>query len=97
MRALKQRSGVAVSSYEVQKMIRDINRDPKLRQDFFADADAVAQRYDLTEDEKTNIRTRDYGALYALGVHGLLLRPFSLLHGVSEKDYLEAIRKERVS
>ena len=35
---------------------------------------------------------RDYRRLYALGVHGLLLRPFSIIHQVSEPDYLFAIR-----
>jgi hypothetical protein len=27
-----------------------------------------------------------------MGVHGLILRPFTLLHEVSEPDYLKAIR-----
>jgi len=36
----------------------------------------------------------DVGALYAMGVHGLLLRPFTILHKVAEPDYLKAIRGE---
>jgi hypothetical protein len=32
--------------------------------------------------------------LYAMGVHGLLLRPFTLLHNMPEPDYLKAIRGE---
>jgi len=34
------------------------------------------------------------GALYGMGVHGLLLRPFTILHKVAEPDYLKAIRGE---
>jgi hypothetical protein len=36
----------------------------------------------------------DVGALYAMGVHGLLLRPFTILHKVAEPDYLRASRGE---
>jgi hypothetical protein len=36
----------------------------------------------------------DVGKLYRLGVHGLLLRPFTLLHKMTEPDYLTAIRKD---
>jgi hypothetical protein len=36
----------------------------------------------------------DVSKLYALGVHGLILRPFTLLHRMPEPDYLTAIRKD---
>jgi Aromatic-ring-opening dioxygenase LigAB, LigA subunit len=80
-------------SYALQKLIREINRNPHVRKQFFeAPEEAVAQ-YPLSEDEKSALIGRDYGRLYRLGVHGLLLRPFSILHSVSEFDYLNAIRK----
>jgi hypothetical protein len=85
--------GVILSSYELQKLIRNINRDPSVRRAFFETPDQVIARHGLTDEEKASLLARDYGALYRLGVHGLLLRPFSILHSVSEKDYLEAIRK----
>lgn len=80
--------------YALQKAIRDVNRDPGLRSGFFAAPDRFAERYALSDVEKAAFVGRDYGALYRLGVHGLLLRPFSLLHSVSEADYLAAIRRE---
>jgi hypothetical protein len=83
-----------VSIYELQKLIRDTNRDPAVRQAFFASPQEVVSRYRLSDNEKASVLARDYGALYRLGVHGLLLRPFSILHSVSEKDYLAAIRQE---
>lgn len=84
-----------MSVYALQKLIREINRNPKTREAFFAAPDEVAAGADLAADEKQALVARDYGALYRLGVHGLLLRPFSLLHAVSEPDYLAAIREER--
>ncbi len=83
-----------MTAYALQKLIREINRDAETRRQFFASPQAVAARYDLTAPERDALIARDYGALYALGVHGLLLRPFSILHQVTEPDYLRAIRGE---
>ena len=79
--------------YALQKLIREVNRNPETRQAFFKAAVEVAQRYELSDAEREALLKRDYGALYRLGVHGLLLRPFSILHSVSEPDYLRAIRE----
>ena len=83
-----------VSIYTLQKLIRDINRDPGIRERFLAAPAELASDYDLTTEERRALVQKDYGALYRLGVHGLLLRPFSILHAVGEPEYLEAIRKE---
>jgi Aromatic-ring-opening dioxygenase LigAB, LigA subunit len=83
-----------VSLYALQKLIREINRDPRTRQEFFGAPKEVAARVALSFAEHDALVNRDYGALYRLGVHGLLLRPFSILHHVSEPDYLRAIREE---
>jgi hypothetical protein len=82
-----------MSNYVLQKTIRDINRDPHVRLSFFDDAGAFAERIDLTPVERSALVARDYKVLYQLGVHGLLLRPFSILHGVKEDDYLNSIRE----
>jgi hypothetical protein len=84
---------VAMSNYVLQKTIRDINRDPHVRSSFLDDASAFTERIDLTPAERNALVARNYKVLYQLGVHGLLLRPFSLLHGVKEDDYLNAIRE----
>ena len=83
-----------MTAYALQKLIREINRSPETRAEFFASPEAVAARYDLSAAEREALVRRDYRALYQLGVHGLLLRPFSILHEVSEPDYLRAIRAE---
>jgi hypothetical protein len=83
-----------MSLYALQKAIRDVNRKPASRDAFFQSAEAFAAAYDLTGEERAALASRNVGALYAMGVHGLLLRPFTLLHKMPEPDYLKAIRGE---
>jgi hypothetical protein len=83
-----------MSLYALQKLIRDVNRRPACRDAFFQSAEKFAEGYDLTPDERTALAGRNIRALYAMGVHGLLLRPFTLLHNMPEPDYLKAIRGE---
>ena len=82
-----------MSTYVLNKMIRDINRDPVRREAFFKDATAFAACYaPLTDEERRAFLAKDIGALYKQGVHGLILRPFTLLHKMPEPEYLAAIR-----
>jgi Aromatic-ring-opening dioxygenase LigAB, LigA subunit len=83
-----------MSLYALQKAIRDVNRKPASRDAFFRSAEEFAAGYDLTGAEREAFVKRNVGTLYAMGVHGLLLRPFTLLHQMPEPDYLKAIRGE---
>jgi hypothetical protein len=82
-----------MSSYALNKLLRDVNRDPGTRERFFKDAAVVMAGYDLTADERAAVLARDITVLYRLGVHGLILRPFTILHQMPEPDYLAAIRR----
>jgi hypothetical protein len=81
-----------MSAYALQKMIRDINRLPDRRAAYFAEKEIFAKEYALSDEERAAFLSLDIGRLYALGVHGLLLRPFTILHEVPEADYLDALR-----
>jgi hypothetical protein len=81
-------------TYTLQKAIRNINRDPGVRQAFQADPQGFANGLDMADDARAALVARDYRTLYRMGVHGLLLRPFSILHGVSEPEYLRLIREQ---
>jgi len=83
-----------MSLYALQKLIRDVNRKPACRDAFFQSAEKFSAAYDLTPDERAALTGMNVRKLYALGVHGLLLRPFTLLHEMPEPDYLKAIRGE---
>lgn len=82
-----------MSIYVLQKMIREVNRLPARREAYFASREAFVEGYDLSPDERDAFVRHDVTKLYNLGVHGLLLRPFTLLHKMPEPDYLTAIRK----
>ncbi len=82
-----------MSIYALQKLIRDVNRDPAHRERYFAGAEKFAAGYELSEAERSALVSVDLTKLYALGVHGLLLKPFSILHSVPEAEYLVKIRE----
>jgi Aromatic-ring-opening dioxygenase LigAB, LigA subunit len=84
--------GIGMSTYGLNKLIRDINRSPAVREEYFKDQVSLLDRYALSVDERQALLSFDIGKLYRMGVHGLILRPFTLLHEVSEPDYLKAIR-----
>lgn len=81
-----------MSTYALNKMIREINREPVRRDAYFAAPTEFVRGYDLTADEAAAFLAKDIGRLYKLGVHGLILRPFTLINKMSEPDYLAAIR-----
>ena len=81
-----------MSAYELQKMIRDVNRKPDCREAFFTEKETFVAQYFLADAERIAVLSLDVGALYALGVHGLLLRPFTILHKMPEAQYLAAIQ-----
>ena len=84
-----------MSAYTLQKLLRDVNRKPECRKSYFESPEKFADGYDLTEGEREALLTMNIGELYARGVHGLILRPFTLLHSMLEPDYLKAIRGEK--
>ena len=84
-----------MSAYTLQKAIREINRDPGARASFMAAPMQALEGKGLTDGEREALVARDYRTLYNLGVHGLILRPFSIINGTSEQDYLTAIRGEQ--
>ncbi len=82
-----------MSLYQVQKLIYEINRDPRTRERFTAGRDAVLAEYALTEEEKGALTKPDIGLLYVLGVNGQLLMHFAALHKIEWPDYLERMRQ----
>jgi len=81
-----------MSVYQVQKLLYHVNRDPERRARYRLDAPAFVKSYDLTEPETVAVLNVDVRVLYTIGVHPLLLRPFTLLHKVSNEDYAGALK-----
>jgi len=80
-----------MSLYQLQKLIYHVNRDASQRERYRQDPAAFVQGYELTEEEQSAALNIDVRKLYTLGVHSLLLRPFTLLHKVSNEDYAKAL------
>ena len=82
-----------MSLYQVQKLVQPVNRDQDSRERFLESRKDLAEEFELTEAERVAIVDLKIYTLYEMGVHPLLLRPFTIIHGVSEPDYLAAIRE----
>jgi hypothetical protein len=83
-----------MSIYQLQKLVQAVNRDPTARQRFFDERDALVAEFKLSPDEQAAATEVDAFKLYELGVHPLLLRPFTIINGMSEPDYIKTIRGE---
>ena len=81
-----------MSLYQLQKLIYHVNRDSALRERYRQDPAAFVKSYDLSEAEAEAALNVDVRALYNMGVHPLLLRPFTLLHKISNEDYARALK-----
>jgi hypothetical protein len=81
-----------MSLYQVQKLIYHVNRDAERRERYRENANAFVKSYDLTAQESAAVLNVDVRALYTMGVHSLLLRPFTLLNKVSNEDYAKALK-----
>ena len=81
-----------MSLYQLQKLIYHVNRDPAQRERYRQDPAAFVKDYELTEAETKAALDVDVRALYGMGVHSLLLRPFTLLHKISNEDYAKALK-----
>ena len=80
-----------MSLYQLQKLIYQVNRDPTQRERYRRDPADFVKSYELTEQEASAVLQMDIRTLYKLGVHSLLLRPFTLLHRVSNENYAKAL------
>lgn len=81
-----------MSLYQLQKLIFDVNRNPERRERYRADRGTFVSGYDLSPEEREAVERLDIRTLYQAGVHPLLLRPFTLLHQVSNEDYAGALK-----
>jgi len=81
-----------MSLYYVQKLIYNLNRDPKLAEQFKSEIDVVLSNYDLCEEELIAIKKPDIGLLYVLGVNGQLLMHFAALNNFEWDEYIQAMK-----
>ena len=81
-----------MSLYQLQKLIYHVNRDAAQRERYRQDPVGFVKCYELSDAESAAILNVDVRALYTMGVHSLLLRPFTLLNEISNEDYAKALK-----
>lgn len=82
-----------MSLYQVQKLIYQLNRDPRTRERYASERESVLAEYELTSEEKRALTEPDIGLLYVLGVNGQLLMHFAALHRIEWNAYLDFMRE----
>jgi hypothetical protein len=81
-----------MSLYSLQKLIYELNRDPKVQQEFLDDREALLARFRLSEEEAEAILGDDIGMLYILGVNGQILMHFAAWRGLAWDEYIQAMK-----
>ena len=81
-----------MSLYALQKLLYELNRDPRVQQEFVGDREAVIARFRLSGEEADAVRNDDIGLLYILGVNGQILMHFAAWRGLSWDEYIEAMK-----
>ena len=85
-----------MSRYQVDKLLRDLRRDPALAVRFRDQIESVLEAYDLDGEERDLLRRWEIRKLYDRGANPLLLL---LAHGPaagkSMQDYMTVMNPER--
>lgn len=81
-----------MSLYSVQKLLYELNRDPRVRERFEREQDALLDDYRLSDEERRAIVDGDIGLLYVMGVNGQILMHYAAMIGQAWDEYLEAMR-----
>lgn len=81
-----------MSLYALQKLIYELNRDPRVQDEFAADREALLARFRLSAEEADAVRRDDIGLLYVLGVNGQILMHFAAWRGLAWDEYIQAMK-----
>lgn len=81
-----------MSLYYVQKLLYNLNRDPRTQEMFKTDIDALLDEYKLTDEERGWLKDGNVGELYIHGVNGQILMHFAALIGQEWDEYIQAMK-----
>ena len=80
-----------MSLYSVQNVLFQLKKDKAFVARFKADPVAAIAAHQLTEQEQAAIVDGDLAALYRMGVHPLLMAPYSRMMGILRPRYQELL------
>lgn len=82
-----------MSLYQTQKLLYNLNREPKIQAAYRENLDELLNTYELTDEERQAFIDGDIGLLYVLGVNGQILMHYAAFLGIAWFDYLDLMRK----
>lgn len=82
-----------MSLYQLQKVLFDLNRDPRVQQRARGDLAGLLGNYELADEERQALLGADIGLLYVLGVNCQLLMCLAALNRIKWVDYLQLMRE----
>lgn len=83
-----------MSSYQVNRFLRDVNRSAELAGQCAMDTGAVLKNYQLTPEEEQALKGWEVRTLYDMGAHPLLLLVYSLATSKDMAAYARAINQK---
>jgi len=81
-----------MSLYQLQKFLYDINREPRVQQEYRTDLQRLLNGYELTAEERAALASGDIGLIYVLGANGQLLMHYAAFLGMPWAEYIQAMR-----
>jgi len=83
-----------MSLYQVNKLLRDVNRSVDLAQRCQTEPDVVLHQYGLTPEEREALKGWQVRKLYDMGANPLLLLVYSMATGKDIRAYAGAINQK---
>lgn len=83
-----------MSLYQVNKLLRDVNRSLDLAQRCQTEPDIVLRQYDLTPEEQEALKGWQVRKLYDMGANPLLLLVYSMATGKDMRAYVGAMNQK---
>lgn len=81
-----------MSLYHLQKLLYQLNRDDRVKQQYHEDLSVLLEEYELSDEERGALTRGDIGLLYVLGVNGQILMHYAAFLNIEWFDYLESMR-----
>jgi hypothetical protein len=83
-----------MSTYNVLKICRQVDRDPLFRERILGDPSGAIAEFDLTEEERSAFLAGDVKRLHDMGAHGFLLSRLAVygVVGLTPRDYALKLR-----
>ena len=81
-----------MSLYYVQKLLYNLNRDPRVQEEFRKDLGGLLDKYKLSEGERRALEEEQVGELYIMGVNGQILMHYAAFIGLDWNEYIQAMK-----